>query len=56
MRLFLSAALMFAGLMLWLLAEVGHNWWFLASCIVFFIGSIANSILILNSYKGGKRQ
>lgn len=56
MRLFLSALLMFAGLVLWVLAAAGHNWWFLWSSVVFFIGSIANSILILKSYKGGKRQ
>jgi hypothetical protein len=56
MRLLLSAVLALAGVMLWTLAEIGHNWWFLGSSVVFLIGSIANSILILNSYKGEKRQ
>jgi hypothetical protein len=56
MRVILSGILALAGLATWALAEMNHSWWFLGASVVFLAGSIANSVLVLTTYKGGKRQ
>jgi hypothetical protein len=56
MRVFLSGLLAVAGLAMWALAEVNHSWWFLGASVVFLVGSIANSVLVLTTYNGKKRQ
>jgi hypothetical protein len=56
MRVIFSGVLAVAGLATWALAEVNHNWWFLGASVVFLVGSIANSVLVLKTYNGKKRQ
>jgi hypothetical protein len=56
MRVILSGLLALAGLATWALSEVNHSWWFLGASVVFLVGSIANSVLVMTTYKGGKRQ